>query len=154
MASINKKDPAEVVHTHGGAPTYAVSAEEELQRAVMSNLLWEESFYESGESIADRIKSLIPKVDPLRVAQMAIDARSLMHLRHVPLLLAREMARLDTHKHLVSRLLPEIIQRPDELSEFLAIYWLGGKQPLSAQVKKGLAKAFVKFDRFKLSKYA
>lgn len=123
MASINKKTPREIVLTHGGAPTYEVKAEEQLYRAVMSNMLWEDTFYESGESIADRIKNLIPKVEPPRVAQIAIDARSLMKLRHVPLLIAREMARLDTHKHLVAKLLPEIIQRPDELCEFLSLYW-------------------------------
>lgn len=153
MASVNTKTRKETIYTHGGAPTYAVSAEEELCRAVMSCMLWEDSFYESGESVADRIKSLTPKVKPLRVAQIAIDARSLMKLRHVPLLIAREMARHDTHKHLVSRILPEIIQRADELTEMVAIYWKDGKCPLSAQVKKGLAKAFVKFDRYALGKY-
>ena len=41
----------------------------------------------------------------------------------------------------------------DELSEFVAIYWAGGRQPLSAQVKKGLATAFAKFDEYALAKY-
>jgi len=153
MASINKKTPREIVHTHGGAQTYEVKAEEKLYRTVMATLLWEDCHYESGESIADRIKALVPKVEPLRVAQIAIDARSLMKLRHVPLLIAREMARIDTHKHLVSKLLPEIIQRPDELTEFLAIYWKEKKQPISKQVKLGLAEAFKKFDEYALAKY-
>jgi Mg-chelatase subunit ChlD len=46
-----------------------------------------------------------------------------------------------------------VIQRADELSEFLAIYWATGRQPLSAQVKKGLAAAFRKFDAYALAKY-
>ena len=46
-----------------------------------------------------------------------------------------------------------MIQRADELSEFVAIYWAGGRQPLSAQVKKGLAAAFCKFDEYALAKY-
>jgi hypothetical protein len=46
-----------------------------------------------------------------------------------------------------------VIQRADELSEFVAIYWAGGRQPLSAQVKKGLASAFGKFDEYALAKY-
>lgn len=152
MSSVNKKE-SNRTYTHGGAPTTTINSEEQLCRAVMSCLLWEDTHYESGESIADRIKNLIPKVEPLRVAQIAIDARTLMHLRHVPLLIAREMARLDTHKHLVSRLLPEIIQRPDEITEFMAIYWADKKQPLSAQVKKGLATAFPKFNEYSLGKY-
>jgi 60 kDa SS-A/Ro ribonucleoprotein len=46
-----------------------------------------------------------------------------------------------------------VIQRADELSEFVAIYWAQGRQPLSAQVKKGLAAAFSKFDEYALAKY-
>jgi hypothetical protein len=33
------------------------------------------------------------------------------------------------------------------------MYWLEGKQPLAAQVKKGLALAFQKFDEYAISKY-
>jgi hypothetical protein len=76
-----------------------------------------------------------------------------MKLRHAPLLLVREMARLQTHRHLVAETLARVIQRADELAEFVALYWSEGKQPLSAQVKKGLAAAFTKFDEYALAKY-
>jgi hypothetical protein len=76
-----------------------------------------------------------------------------MRLRHAPLLLVREMARLQTHRHLVAETLTRVIQRADELAEFVALYWSEGKQPLSAQVKKGLAAAFTKFDEYALAKY-
>lgn len=39
------------------------------------------------------------------------------------------------------------------MPEFLAIYWRNGRTPLSAQVKKGLAKAFTKFNGYQLAKY-
>ncbi|MGO8760311.1 MAG: TROVE domain-containing protein, partial [Terracidiphilus sp.] len=74
-------------------------------------------------------------------------------LRHAPLLLVREMARSGPHRALVAETLARVIQRADELSEFVAIYWAGGRQPLSAQVKKGLAAAFGKFDEYALAKY-
>jgi 60 kDa SS-A/Ro ribonucleoprotein len=35
----------------------------------------------------------------------------------------------------------------------VALYWRDGKQPLSSQVKKGLAMAFDKFDAYQLAKY-
>lgn len=116
-------------------------------------MLWEDSFYESGKTIAERIAELVPKVSPEFAAATAYYARSKMKLRHVPLLLVREMARLPSHKALVSRLLPDVIQRPDEITEFVSIYWKDGKQPLSAQVKKGLAAAFRRFDEYALAKY-
>jgi hypothetical protein len=76
-----------------------------------------------------------------------------MKLRHAPLLLAREMARHATHRGLVAETLARVIQRADELAEFVAIYWKDGRVPLSAQVKKGLATAFPKFDEYALAKY-
>ena len=63
------------------------------------------------------------------------------------------MARLATHRALVAETLARVIQRADELSEFVAIYWAEGRQPLSAQAKKGLAAAFCKFDEYALAKY-
>jgi 60 kDa SS-A/Ro ribonucleoprotein len=65
----------------------------------------------------------------------------------------REMARHATHRGLVADTLAAVIQRADELAEFVAIYWKDGRVPLSAQVKKGLAAAFPKFDEYALAKY-
>ncbi len=76
-----------------------------------------------------------------------------MKLRHAPLLLVREMARHKTHRGLVAETLERVIQRADELCEFVAIYWKDGRVPLSGQVKKGLAAAFPKFDEHQLGKY-
>lgn len=119
----------------------------------MSCLLWEKQFYEEGEDIAARIAKIIPLVPAEKVAGIAIEAREKMKLRHMPLFIVREMARLKTHKHLVASTLERVIQRADELSEFVALYWKDVKQPLSAQIKKGLAAAFVKFDEYALAKY-
>jgi len=117
----------------------------------MSCLLWESEFYEDGESIAQRIAELVPQVSPAVVAAIAVEARTKMKLRHVPLHLARQLARKPGSG--VAALLPQIIQRADELAEFLAIYWEDARQPLAAQVKKGLAAAFRRFDEYQLAKY-
>jgi len=115
--------------------------------------LWEGEFYEDGVQIAGRIHELVPQVEAEKVAALAVEARERMKLRHAPLLLVREMARYATHRGLVAETLTRVIQRADELSEFVAIYWAMGRQPLSAQVKKGLAVAFGKFDEYALAKY-
>lgn len=143
------------VRLAGGNGAFAAvqGAEALLRRAVLSCLLWENTFYADGKVIADNIKELIPQVDPVAVANLAIEARTKQKLRHVPLFIAREMARIPTHKHLVGKLLPQIILRADELSEFVAIYWKDGRQPLSKQVKLGLAEAFSRFDAYRFAKY-
>lgn len=139
----------------GGYGPYAAKQDAEalLRRSVMACLLWEDNFYEDGVSNTENIKNLIPQVDPQRVFDIAVEARIKQKLRHVPLFIAREMARIDTHKGLVGRLLPLIIRRADELTEFVALYWKDGKQPLSKQVKVGLARAFHNFDEYQFAKY-
>src|SRR5260370_406517 len=139
--------------THEGAPARNLSTELQLRRSVLACLLWESQFYEDGVEIAGRIAELVPKVEAEKVAALAIEGRERMKLRHTPLLLVREMARHKTHRALVSETLARIIQRADELAEFVAIYWKDGRVPLSGQVKKGLAAAFPKFDEYQLAKY-
>jgi len=139
--------------THEGAPAAAITPEQALRRSVLACMLWENEFYESGVAIAGRIRELVPKVEPAKVASLAVEARYSMKLRHAPLLIVREMARHATHRALVAQTLTSVIQRADELAEFVAIYWAQGRAPLSAQVKKGLAAAFTKFDEYALAKY-
>ena len=126
-----------VKRTHEGAPAKHISsAEQELRRSVLACMLWENQFYEDGVAIAGRIRELVPKVAAEKVAALAVEARTQMKLRHAPLLLVREMARLATHRQMVAETLFRVVQRADELSEFVALYWSEGKQPLSAQVKR------------------
>jgi 60 kDa SS-A/Ro ribonucleoprotein len=158
MSTLNK---LKRVFTREGAPAKAFAPADELKRTLMNCLLWEDQFYEDGVSIADRIKQLVPRVEPERVAALAITAREDMKLRHAPLLVLREMARHATHRGLVADTLVRVIQRPDEMTELLAIYWADAlgpmqqrkRQPISAQIKKGLARAVTKFDAYQLAKY-
>ena len=141
------------LRTHEGAPAVGVTPELALRRSVLACMLWENEFYEDGVVIAGRIRELVPKVEAAKVAALAIEARTAMKLRHVPLLLVREMARHATHRALVAETMRRVIQRADELAEFVAIYWQDGRAPLSGQVKKGLAAAFPRFDEYSLAKY-
>jgi len=152
MSKVNVKSKSNL-YTHEGTPACNLNPEQMLRRSVCSCLLWENEFYEDGISISNRIAELIPKVAPEKVAQLAIQAREEFKLRHVPLFIVREMARYEQHSKLVKTTLERIIQRADELSEFMAIYWKDKRQPISNQVKKGLAKAFNKFNEYQLAKY-
>ncbi|MGI0012905.1 MAG: TROVE domain-containing protein [Nitrososphaera sp.] len=152
MAKINCGE-TNILRTHEGAPAKRISPLRELKRTVLACLLWEDTFYEDGEDVATRIATLVKKNEPKDVSDLAIHARKTGKLRHVPLLLARELARVAKGR-IVGDTIYNVIQRADELTEFLAIYWKDNKdQPLSAQVKQGLARAFRKFDAYALGKY-
>lgn len=124
--------------------------ESKLKRLVMANMLWEDQFYVNGEAVATAIGKAIKACEPSAVAEIAQEARTKFKLRHVPLLLMRELARSSKLK---AEWLTNVIQRPDEMGEFLAVYWKEGRTPVSNQVKKGLAKAFSKFNEYSLAKW-
>lgn len=139
--------------THEGAVSVSTSATNQLRRTVMACMLFEDGFYESGDDSAKRMRDLVKVVPFADASQIAIDAREKMKLRHAPLFLVREILR--HHKgRKVGDLIARVIQRPDELAELLALYWKDGKdQPLTAQLKIGLARAFKKFSEYQIAKY-
>lgn len=144
---------ASPIFTHEGGRATPADDLQELKRSVLTCMLWEDTFYETGSQIAARIADLIPKVKPEQIAALACEARDRMNLRHVPLFLVSELSKIKGQGTLVTDTLSHVIQRADELTEFLAIYWKDKRHPLSAGVKRGLARAFVKFDAYRLAKY-
>lgn len=142
--------------THEGASAHHISVLAQLRRSVLSCLLWESEFYEDGQAIGERIAELSAQCLPEDVVAHAIEAREQMHLRHVPLLLLRELARhplITSRPQLLSKAMGRVLQRADEPAEFLALYWKDKKQPLSKQVKRGLAWSMRRFSEYELAKY-
>lgn len=128
-----------------------LSVEDQLRRSVLSCLLWEDTFYESGQKIEDRIKTLASQCDSEILAYLAMEARGKYKLRSVPLILANELA--SRGGSIVSKTLENIIQRPDEIVRFMSIYWEKGKRPIAKQIKKGLSSAFNKFNEYQFAKW-
>jgi 60 kDa SS-A/Ro ribonucleoprotein len=146
--------------THEGARAAHITPVQQLRRSVLSCFLWENEFYEDGKAIAERIREEVAAVSPAVVSALAIEARSKFNLRHVPLYMAALLAKPNAGTSIVAETITGVIQRADEMAEFLAIYaktW--GIEPdkikpkLSNQVRKGLAGAFRKFGPYALAKY-
>lgn len=157
MAKLNTKPQS--IYTHEGAKSKRIDAEAQLRRSVMSCMLWEREFYEDGEDIASRITRLVSEVPAETAASIAIEARKEKNLRHVPLLICAAMAKHHSGE-IVGRAIESVISRADELAEYVSVVCKvnntapgNAKKVLSAQSKKGLAKAFQKFDEYRLAKY-
>lgn len=159
MARMNTFAVGLTTRTHEGTPAAHLTPIKELRRSVMTALLWEDSFYEKGSAHAARVADLVTKCKAADVAALAVEARDRMYLRHVPLFLARQLAKVKGNGTLVADTLAHVIQRPDEMGEYLAMYWDGETaktprpSPLSAGSKRGLARAFQKFSEYQLAKY-
>lgn len=142
--------------THEGGPAVMESAEKELHRTVSCLMLFEDTFYESGKDIAARVSDLCSKVSTAALCGIAKKARTDWKLRHAPLYLMCEALKKkgnDTERNLIGQTISEVIQRADELSEILAIYWREKRHKVPRQLKAGIAKAFQKFSAYNLAKY-
>lgn len=156
------------VTNHEGVRARHTTPYVELRRMTLAALLFEDTFYEGGGVQAAKVAELVTRCQPEDVAALAIECRDRMYLRHMPLFLIRELARVKGNGAIVAAALERVIQRPDELGEYLALYWklptdskatgaktpmLPKRQPLSAGSKRGLARAFKKFNAETLAKY-
>jgi hypothetical protein len=154
---VNQKTRLPKATTHEGGPAVVENDEFLLRRSVLTAMLGEDTFYEDGKSIMDRIEELSLKVAPEKVAQLAIECRNKFYLRHVPLLLITQLVKTEKGKALVRETAKEVIKRPDEIGETLAIYWRNRKdskvKKLSKQLQKALGDAFNRFDEYQLGKY-
>jgi 60 kDa SS-A/Ro ribonucleoprotein len=151
MARLNTA-PKSTAKTHEGAPAFGhLKPIQQLRRSVLSCLLWEREFYEDGKSIADRISETAALVKPADLASLAIEARKVFNLRHVPLLLLDVLSR--TGPDLMADTTFRVIDRPDEMAELLAVYWRNGRKTVPRQMRIGLQRAFAKFDEYRLAKY-
>lgn len=160
--------PSHNVRNHHNTVSYSVSDLEEFRRTLMSCMLWENTAYEGGVSIADRLGQLVPKLDPEQVVKSAVEARTMMKLRHAPLLIAVEMLKHPEHKKHVRTLIPQIVNRADEMAELLSLYWRDeinavrtsegfnsqrAKRKIPMQLLRGIRLAFAKFDDYQITKY-
>lgn len=139
MASTNRRVRASYTTNDAGTVVPTIAVDKQLRRLVLASMLFEDAAYIDGVTHTEALKKVVAKADPKAVASLAIEARTKYMLRHIPLFLMRELARVGKLK---AADLFAVIQRPDEIGEFISLYWKDKKQPLSNQVKKGIAMAF------------
>lgn len=160
MARLNRAVFRRGYTEEGGAAYAHLDAEQALRRSVMSCFLWEQEFYEDGQSIAERIVENARKVPAAYLADLAVDLRSNHNLRHVPLLLLSVLADTSKGNSLVADTVNRVIQRADELAEFPTVFCNYKdvkpselKKVMPHGMKRGLAEAFKKFNAYSLAKY-
>lgn len=142
-----------------GAEAYRLSPEWQIYVAAVTSSL-NNQFYEKAEERVERLRKLIKQCDPAFVARLATYTRQKMNLRSIPLVLAVELAKVHSGDATVKKLISQIIQRVDEITELLAYYQLANERKdtkklnrLSKQIQAGLQIAFNRFDEYQFAKY-
>lgn len=151
-----KTNTFQPIYTHEGAQSSRIGPLAQLKRLTMACLLWEDTFYVDGITIADQISEACKHVKAQQIIDLAVEIHEKGLLRHIPLFLIVQALKKPKNKHdKVSCVdaIAKICNRPDQMTELLSLYWKEGKKPLAAQLKRGLAKAFQSFDEYQLAKY-
>lgn len=156
--NFRKNIVAETVN-YEGAEAFVLTPGLELYTAVATAGL-SDQFYENATDKMQRIRDLVASNDVAFVAKLAVYAREQMYLRSIPLVLAVELAKLQSGNTVVGKLANRVVQRADEITELLAYYAMANERKevkklnkLSKQLQKGLAAAFNKFDEYQFAKY-
>jgi 60 kDa SS-A/Ro ribonucleoprotein len=156
-----------------GDVAFKISPEMELYSIACASMLQPTFYVPNTNDQLNKIKSLIKKVDPFFVAQLAIYVRERMYLRTIPLVLTVELAKIQSGSNLIRRLTKRVVQRADEITELMAYYVKANQHApkhremkgghvvekklykLSNQIRKGLADVFEsgKFDEYQYAKY-
>lgn len=149
MSSVNKRVNNLVLNHEGGKVVKATNLGM-FKRTCLSCLLWEDTFYESGEDIFDRIVSLSKELSTSDIKEVMYEAKLKQNIRHLPLLLLTIIAE---RRELKADYVYDMCTRTDDITELLSLYWKDGKKAIPKQMKLGLQKAFTKFDEYQLAKY-
>lgn len=154
----NTRTNLSTARTHEGLAVRQSSVMAELRRTASACLLFEDTFYESGEDIAKRLHGLVQRAPLLDVLRLAQDLRHVHGLRHAPLwLLNAALDHKDRHQHgdaLATVIANVCGSRGDMPGEMLALYWKDGKRPIAKVLRKGLARALQSFGSYAIQKYA
>lgn len=134
-----------------GGEAYKQSPELELVSILLTSFA-NEQFYRSANDTFDRLKQLISQCDKKLVAQAAIYARTVFGMRSITHAVASELAKHISGEKWAKAFYKAIVYRPDDMSEIVS-YHVSKNGKLTNSMKKGLAAAFDKFDKYALAKY-
>lgn len=142
-----------------GTPAANDTAYNDLRRATLTALLWEDTAYKSGAQLFKEIDALITKVSTAQLSTLILELRKDSKLRHTPLYLI--VKGMQTHKNLnVSELIPSVCTRVDMIADMVALYWMlnpkranGKNASLPKQMRLGIAEVFAKVNEYSLAKY-
>jgi hypothetical protein len=136
-----------------GGAAYDQSPELRLVTLLLTNFL-KDQHYRSGSDALSGLVGAVGDVSPTFAAKAAYHARTAFYMRSVSHVVAVELVAGHKGTRWMRPFIAKVVQRPDDMTEIVAYYHQAhGKRPLPNALKRGLADAFGKFDRYQLARY-
>ena len=137
-----------------GYPAYAMTDKAKLVAQVMTTFFGEPKFYGDNTPELISLATKLTATSPEFVANLARYARKEMHLRSVSHALAVLIAHEERSKPFIKQVVTDVVERPDDITEILALYLTAFGKPIPNGLKKALGDALGKFDAYQISKYS
>lgn len=151
MARFNTLSQSTKIENKAGGLAYAQSPELELVSILLTSFA-NDQFYRSANDTFLRLKELIAVCDKEFVAKAVVYARTQFGMRSITHVVASELAKHLSGQEWAKDFYSSVIYRPDDMMEILS-YHTANNGKITNPMKKGIAKAFDKFDKYKLAKY-
>jgi 60 kDa SS-A/Ro ribonucleoprotein len=136
-----------------GGQAFKETPKLELVSILLTSFL-KDKFYETSNETVNRLKELIAySKDKKFVAKSAIYARTVFGMRSISHLVAGELVNQVKGEEWTKRFIDKVVYRPDDMTEILSYYLGSYSKPIPNALKKGLAKAFEKFNEYQIAKY-
>ena len=151
MSRFNTNSTGIKTENLAGGEAYNQSPELELVSILLTSFA-NDSFYKSSDETFETLKELIIKCDKKFVAKAIVYARTQFGMRSITHCATSELAKYISGEEWAKDFYSSVIYRPDDMMEILSYHKeKNGKIP--SAMKKGIAKAFDKFDEYTLAKY-
>jgi hypothetical protein len=152
-ANESRKSQEVTTKNKSGVTAFAMDNKLKLITQVLTTFFNESKFYgDNSKELVKLVKEILD-TDPKFVANLAIYARNVFHLRSVSHVLVGELAHHSKGKQYVRKTIEKVVERPDDMVEILGYYISTYGKPIPNSMKKGLADAFARFDEYSLAKY-
>ena len=152
MAKFNVKS-TNSVENYAGGKAYKESPALEFISILLTSFV-KDQYYRSSKEGLDKLQKLIKQIkDKKFLAKSAIYARNEFGMRSITHVVASELASIVKGEPWMKEFFNMVVHRPDDMTEILSYYLKDGKKAIPNSMKKGLAKAFAKFDEYQLAKY-
>lgn len=155
MAKFNSKTKVKSTKTTNlaGGKAYKQTNKLELASILLTSFV-EDTFYQKAKDTTNRLADLIKNIEDKKFAAKAsIYARDKFGMRSITHVSAGEVVKNVKGEEWTKNFLDKVVVRPDDMTEILSYYISNFGKPLPNSLKKGLAKAFNKFDEYSLGKY-
>lgn len=153
MAKFNKQTQGIKTENLAGGQAYKLPDKLALVTFLLTSFV-NNQFYRSENENIEEAKRLIKDIkDKEFAAKSAIFARTKFGMRSITHIVAGEIAKAVKGEEWTKNFYDKVVYRVDDITEILSYYLNNYKKPIPNSLRKGLKKAFDKFDEYQLAKY-